>query len=151
MAEVEGVDLAFFVLGPPAGLELTGLVLARLVPRLFDDRDAVLTRITPEALQRYRAAVASPVTGWDDPAAATVRATNCGNAEIEYTWPLEFAELVWSDGKTVDRKIIDLKDSQAFGTRSFAIPFDGTGKKWVRFAVWDSAGNGAWVQPIGMK
>jgi hypothetical protein len=73
------------------------------------------------------------------------------NAQVEYTYPLEFAELVWSDGKTVDRQIIDLKDSQAFGTRSFAIPFDGTGKKWVRFAVWDSAGNGAYVQPIALK
>ena len=26
--------------------------------------------------------------------------------------------------------------------------FDATGKKWVRFAAWDSAGNGAMVQPI---
>ena len=73
------------------------------------------------------------------------------NAEIEYTYPLEFAELVWSDGRKVDRKIIDLKDSQPFGTHSFNIPFDATGKKWVRFAVWDSAGNGAYVQPIALK
>ena len=27
------------------------------------------------------------------------------------------------------------------------VPFDASGKKWVRFAVWDSAGNGAFVQP----
>ena len=73
------------------------------------------------------------------------------NAQIEYTYPLEFAELVWSDGKKVDRKIIDLKDTQPFGSHSFAIPFDATGKKWVRFAVWDSAGNGAYVQPIALK
>jgi hypothetical protein len=73
------------------------------------------------------------------------------NAEIEYTYPLEFAELVWSDGKKVDRKIIDLKDTQPFGSHSFAIPFDAAGKKWVRFAVWDSAGNGAYVQPIALK
>jgi len=72
-------------------------------------------------------------------------------AEIEYTYPLEFAELVWSDGKTVDRKVIDLKDTLPFGTHSFAIPFDATGKKWVRFAVWDSAGNGAYVQPVALK
>ena len=26
--------------------------------------------------------------------------------------------------------------------------FDAAGKKWVRFAVWDSAGNGAFTQPV---
>jgi hypothetical protein len=73
------------------------------------------------------------------------------DATIEYTFPLEFAELVWSDGTKVDRKIIDLTDTAPFGTKNFKIPFDATGKKWVRFAVWDSAGNGAWVQPIQVK
>ncbi|HEY7306854.1 MAG TPA: hypothetical protein VH601_22200 [Bryobacteraceae bacterium] len=73
------------------------------------------------------------------------------NATIEYTFPLEFAELVWSDGSKVDRKIIDLPDTTPFGTKSFKIPFDATGKKWVRFAVWDSAGNGAWVQPAAVR
>ncbi|HMF74398.1 MAG TPA: hypothetical protein VK604_01930 [Bryobacteraceae bacterium] len=69
------------------------------------------------------------------------------NAAIEYTFPLEFAELVWSDGTKVDRKVINLTGTAPFGTKNFKIPFDATGKKWVRFAVWDSAGNGAWVQP----
>jgi hypothetical protein len=72
-------------------------------------------------------------------------------ASIEYTFPLEFAELVWSDGAKVDRKIIPLTDTTAFGTKSFRIPFDATGKKWVRFAVWDSAGDGAWLQPVAVK
>jgi hypothetical protein len=73
------------------------------------------------------------------------------NATIEYTFPLDFAELVWSDGSKVDRQIIDLTDTTPFGQKTFNIPFDKTGKKWVRFAVWDSAGNGAWVQPIQLK
>jgi hypothetical protein len=68
-------------------------------------------------------------------------------ASIEYTFPLEFAELVWSDGSKVERQIIRLTDSEAFGTKTFRIPFDARGKKWVRFDVWDSAGNGAWLQP----
>jgi hypothetical protein len=72
-------------------------------------------------------------------------------AEIEYTFPLEFAELVWSDGTKVDRKIIKLTDTEAFGTKSFRIPFDATGKKWVRFDVWDAAGDGAWLQPVAVK
>jgi hypothetical protein len=72
-------------------------------------------------------------------------------ATIEYTFPLEFAEMVWSDGATVDRKIIPLTETTAFGTKSFRIPFDATGKKWVRFDVWDSAGDGAWLQPVLVK
>ena len=72
-------------------------------------------------------------------------------ASFEYTFPLEFAELVWSDGTKVDRKIIDLTDSMPMGAKSIKVPFDATNKKWVRFAVWDSAGNGAWVQPIAIK
>jgi hypothetical protein len=72
-------------------------------------------------------------------------------ATVEYTFPLDFAELVWSDGAKVDRKIINLTDTTPFGERNFNIPFDGTGKKWVRFAVWDSAGDGAFLQPIALK
>ena len=73
------------------------------------------------------------------------------NATIEYTFPLDFAELVWGNGKTVGRRIINLTDTTAFGTKAFKIPFDATGKKWVRLAVWDSAGDGAWVQPIQLR
>ena len=69
-------------------------------------------------------------------------------AELEWTFPLEFAEVVWGDGQKTNRQIIRLTDLPAFGTHHFQIPFDTTGKKWVRFAVWDSAGNGAFVQPV---
>ena len=72
-------------------------------------------------------------------------------ASIEYTFPLEFAELVWSDGAKVDRKIIRLTNTEPFGTKTFRIPFDATGKKWVRFDVWDAAGDGAWSQPAAVK
>ena len=69
-------------------------------------------------------------------------------ANVEWTFPLEFAELVWSDGKKVDRQIIPATDMPPFGSHEFKIPFDATGKKWVRFAVWDSAGDGAYTQPV---
>jgi hypothetical protein len=72
-------------------------------------------------------------------------------ASFEYTFPLDFAELVWSDGHTVDRKIVNLSDTTPFGTKDLRIPFDATGKKWVRLAVWDSAGDGAWLQPVLVK
>ena len=69
-------------------------------------------------------------------------------ADVDWTFPLNFVEVVWSDGKKVDRQVISATDSAPFGTRHFAIPFDATGKAWVRFAVWDSAGDGAFVQPV---
>jgi hypothetical protein len=72
-------------------------------------------------------------------------------ATFEYTFPLDFAEVVWSDGTTVDRKIVSLTDTTAFGTKTLRIPFDATGKKWVRLAVWDAAGDGAWLQPVQVK
>ena len=72
-------------------------------------------------------------------------------ADVDWTFPLNFVEVVWSDGKKVDRQVISATDLPPFGTRHFAIPFDATGKSWVRFAVWDSAGNGAFVQPAWLQ
>ena len=68
-------------------------------------------------------------------------------ADLEWTFPLEFVEVVWGDGLKTDRKIIPATDQPPFGRRRFRIPFDAKGKKWVRFAAWDSAGNGAFWQP----
>jgi hypothetical protein len=72
-------------------------------------------------------------------------------ADVEWTFPLAFVEVVWGDGKKIDRQVISATDSAAFGSKHFAIPFDATGKAWVRFAVWDSAGNGAFVQPVWLS
>lgn len=69
-------------------------------------------------------------------------------AEVEWTFPLGFVELVWGDGTKVDRQIISATDLGPHGRKRFEIPFDATGKKWVRFAAWDTAGNGAMVQPV---
>jgi hypothetical protein len=68
-------------------------------------------------------------------------------ASVEWTYPLEFVEVVWGDGKKVDRKVVRATDGLPNSSRRFSIPFDAAGKSWVRFAVWDSAGNGAFVQP----
>jgi hypothetical protein len=73
------------------------------------------------------------------------------HADAQWTFPLEFAEIVWGDGKITDRQIIPLTDMPEFGKHHFDLPFDATGKKWVRFAVWDSAGNGAFVEPVQLK
>ena len=72
-------------------------------------------------------------------------------AEVEWTFPPEFAELVWGDGTKVERQIIPLKNQSPFTSHKFSVPFDPAGKKWVRFAVWDSAGNGAFTQPVHLQ
>ena len=72
-------------------------------------------------------------------------------ADIEWTYPLEFVEVVWGDGQMTDRKIISATDKPAFGSHRFRIPFSAAGKKWVRFAAWDSAGNGALGMPVAVK
>jgi hypothetical protein len=73
------------------------------------------------------------------------------SADIEWTFPLEFVEIVWGDGSATGRRIIPATEEAAFGSRRFQIPFDAAGKKWIRFAAWDSAGNGAFTQPIHLK
>jgi hypothetical protein len=70
------------------------------------------------------------------------------SADVEWTFPLDFVEVVWGDGQKTDRQIISATDLPPFGRHRFQIPFNAAAKKWVRFAVWDSAGNGAFVQPI---
>jgi hypothetical protein len=71
--------------------------------------------------------------------------------DVEYTFPLNFVEVVWGDGVKSDRKIIATTELTPMGSHHFEIPFDATGKKWIRFAAWDSAGNGAMVQPIKLN
>ena len=66
-------------------------------------------------------------------------------------YPLDFVEVVWGDGKKTDRQIISTTDLPAFGKKKFQIPFNAAGKKWVRFAAWDVATNGAFVQPIRLS
>jgi hypothetical protein len=69
-------------------------------------------------------------------------------ADLEWTFPLEFVEVVWGDGAKVARTIVPATDQPPFGSHHFRIPFDSSGKNWVRFSVWDSAGNGAFTQPV---
>lgn len=72
-------------------------------------------------------------------------------ADVEWTFPLEFVEAVWGDGQKIDRQVLSATDRAAFGADRFRFNLGATGKKWVRFAVWDSAGNGAFTQPVHLK
>jgi hypothetical protein len=52
------------------------------------------------------------------------------------------------DGKTTGRKIVPLTDLAPMTNQKFPVPFGPADKKWIRFAVWDSAGNGSFAQPV---
>ena len=72
-------------------------------------------------------------------------------AEVEWTFPLEFVELVWGTGEATGRQVLPTSDLGAFGSKTFRMEFDASGKKWVRFSAWDSAGNGAFTQPVHLR
>jgi hypothetical protein len=68
-------------------------------------------------------------------------------ADLDWTFPLDMVEIVWGDGKTTGRQIIPTTELAPFGQHRFEIPFDATGKKWIRFAAWDTGYNGVMSQP----
>ncbi|MES2810738.1 MAG: hypothetical protein V4619_19035 [Bacteroidota bacterium] len=67
---------------------------------------------------------------------------------VKWTYPLQFADLITGDGTKVYHQRIDLKNTTAFGDKSFKIPVNLKGKKWIRLEVWDAAVNGAFTQTV---
>ena len=70
------------------------------------------------------------------------------SVDAQWTFPLRFAEIVWSDGKTTQRETIPLAETREFGKRTFEWRAPAAGWQWARVAVWDVAGNGAFVNPV---
>ncbi|ADB40694.1 hypothetical protein [Spirosoma linguale] len=68
--------------------------------------------------------------------------------DIDWTFPLTFAEIISGDGKQVFRERIDLTNTRPFGKQKFTFNTNLTGKKWVRLEVWDAAVNGAFTQQV---
>jgi hypothetical protein len=69
-------------------------------------------------------------------------------ARVHWTFPLQFAEIVWGDGETTHRKTIELTATREFGSQTFEWRTAASGWTWARVAVWDVAGNGAFVNPF---
>jgi len=72
-------------------------------------------------------------------------------AEVQWTFPLDFVEVVYGDGERTTTQMVSATDLPPFGSHAFTIPFDARGQAWVRFAAWDSAGNGAMTMPIRLS
>lgn len=69
------------------------------------------------------------------------------SAEIEWTFPLEFAEVVWGAGADVRRARFPLAEIRELpdGARRFTWNVDLRHADWVRLEVWDIARNGAFT------
>ena len=70
------------------------------------------------------------------------------SAQVGYTLPLQFAEVVWGDGEKTFRKTFSLESTRAFGKQSIQFEVDAQGWRWARLAIWDIAGNGAFANPV---
>ena len=70
---------------------------------------------------------------------------------LEWTFPLAFAEIISGDGQKVFRQRIDLADTESFGTRKLRLPLELKGRTWIRLEVWDIAANGAFTQPVWIE
>jgi hypothetical protein len=71
--------------------------------------------------------------------------------DVEWTFPLRFAEIISGDGTRVYRDRIDLSNTEAFGRRIVTAQPDLSGRTWVRAEVWDIAGDGAFTQPVWLN
>lgn len=85
----------------------------------------------------------------------TARVDAKGMAEIvletSWTFPLSRIEIVSGDGKQVFRQVVDLNETKSFGKKTFRLPSDLKGRKWVRVEVWDVAVNGAFTQMVWLN
>jgi len=71
--------------------------------------------------------------------------------DLQWTFPLRFAEVVSGDGDKVYRDRIDLTQTPPFGRQTLTLRPDLKGRKWARFEVWDIAANGAFTQPTWIE
>jgi hypothetical protein len=70
---------------------------------------------------------------------------------LDWTFPMNFVDIVSGDGKEIYRERINLNDTQAFGKKTFNWPINLAGRKWVRVEAWDVAANGAFTQMIWLE
>jgi hypothetical protein len=70
---------------------------------------------------------------------------------VKWTYPLTFAELVTGDGNKTYHQRVDLRNTASFGDKTFHIPVNLHGKKWIRLEVWDAAVNGAFTQTVWIE
>ncbi len=71
--------------------------------------------------------------------------------DLQWTFPMNFVEIISGDGEKVYRQTVNLDTTTAFGKKSFNISADLKGRKWVRLEAWDIAANGAFTQTVWLQ
>ncbi|MBD2755144.1 CehA/McbA family metallohydrolase domain-containing protein [Spirosoma validum] len=71
--------------------------------------------------------------------------------DVNWTFPLTFAEIISGDGKQVFREKIDLTNTLPFGKNKYQFATNLKNRTWVRVEVWDAAVNGAFTQQVWLK
>lgn len=66
--------------------------------------------------------------------------------ELNWTFPMNFVEVISGDGNKVYREKIDLTKTEAFGSQSLKFKTKLSNRTWVRIEAWDIAANGAFSQ-----
>ena len=69
-------------------------------------------------------------------------------AQVDSTFPLRLAEVVWGDGKQTHHEAINLESSQEFDNHLYNWKINAPGWTWARLAIWDVAADGAFTNPI---
>ena len=72
-------------------------------------------------------------------------------ADLEWTYPLSYMEIISGDGTTIYRDRIDLSHTTEFDSETIDRNVDLSNRSWVRIEVWDIARNGAFTQPIWIE
>ncbi len=125
-------------------------------PRFKDDWSPVL-----DALQRGKFFVTTGevlLRGFgagDKVSGETLRPAEDGRVpirlDLEWTFPMRFAEVISGDGVRVYRDRIDLTTTRAFDRGTYTLRLDLKGRSWVRVEAWDIAANGTFSQPVWIE
>jgi hypothetical protein len=126
------------------------------VPRFEDGWDPVLKALRDGAFFISTGEVLMPrFTIGGKQSGQTLKLDDSGMAKLEadltWTFPMEFIEIITGDGEKVYRQRIGLTDSGAFGEQTFTTALDLKGKSWVRLEAWDIATNGVMSQPVWLE
>ncbi|MBO9565759.1 MAG: hypothetical protein J7621_23485 [Niastella sp.] len=73
------------------------------------------------------------------------------NIEVDWTFPLQYLDVISGDGKQVYREHINLDNTTAYGKKKFNFPVSLPNRTWVRIEVWDVAANGAFTQMVWIE
>ncbi|MDX3912952.1 MAG: hypothetical protein QHC79_05380 [Pseudosphingobacterium sp.] len=121
------------------------------LPKFTDSWDPILNSMQKGRFFTTTGEVLMPrLTINDKHSGETITLDNSGMATIElalnWTFPMNFVEVISGDGQQVYRERIDLTKTEAFGSQVLRFKTKLDKRAWVRLEAWDVAANGAFSQ-----